>query len=450
VATITISGTVYTDNGVTPMGAGRTINVSVGGAASAASATTASDGTFTTGSFTSNSGDVLTVYLQGNTEVGGTITKGTGSNLTGIDIYQNSMNLRSDNGVALTQGNINTGLSNGASGVTALYSAKSASVFTTVEGIQVYVPSGQSVTFAASGGGNTYKGSFVNRGTINLCAMTLAGVGGYILDTNSSAIRFLTVNPGSGKVYTLGSNLTVTSGTITLTSGILDVSASNYQIQNTGTWTVTSGTINARAGTVIIGGSNTGLNNLTFYNLSIANFTSATNLTATNNVTVIGAFNLNGKTINCGGNWAITTGTFTASSGTVNLNGSGTQTISGTSTFYNLTTSGGDRTIAWTDGTTQTISNSVIGGGTSGHLQTWTGTGTGGWTVAMPSTQALAYLNVSYSTATGNTGVATNSTDGGNNVNWTFGPTGSVGLIGPGLCGASPLISHGGPRGGLV
>src|SRR6266853_3709580 len=70
-------------------------------------------------------------------------------------------------------------------------------------------------------------------------------------------------------------------------------------------------------------------------------------LTATNNtITVSGNITINGGTldlsgtsplVNAGGNWTLSSGSFTSSTGTVVFNGTGAQTVSGSTTFGNLT-----------------------------------------------------------------------------------------------------------------
>ncbi len=71
--------------------------------------------------------------------------------------------------------------------------------------------------------------------------------------------------------------------------------------------------------------------------------------------------------LNVAGNWA-NTGTFTPRSGTVTLNGTN-QTITGTTTFYNLTKSvAAADTLTFGADQTQTISNIWTANGASGNL----------------------------------------------------------------------------------
>jgi len=173
---ITLSGTVYTNEGTTTMGSGRTVEVSINGAASAGSATTASDGTYTISSLTINPGDVLTLYLQGNTEKGVTVTTGTGSNMTGIDIYQNDLVVRSDNGGSFTGANMNTSATNADTGISAIYSASNSTTTTLASGKNLYLASGQ--TYAPGTSSTiTVPGNFTNKGTFTPAQSTLTLTG---------------------------------------------------------------------------------------------------------------------------------------------------------------------------------------------------------------------------------------------------------------------------------
>jgi hypothetical protein len=180
------------------------------------------------------------------------------------------------------------------------------------------------------------------------------------------------------------------------------------------------------------------------------------NLTVTANVThTAGTLALNGHTVTVATGYS-TTGTTTrlltfddgsgnggaiAVTGTLTVTGSGLTVTPGHGTvrltspvsqtvnvgasgaaFANLvaTTSGG--TLKFTDGTTTTVTNSV-----TFQNVTLTGTGSAGWTIAMPATQTIDHITVDHSTATGNTAVAgTGSVDALNNVNWTFSSTPTV------------------------
>jgi hypothetical protein len=582
----TISGLVYGPDRTSPLADGLRVDVSVNGGASAANTTTAMDGSFSLANVTAAAGAVLTVYLQGNTEVGVTVTTSTDDDMPGVDLYQNWLAARSDGGT-LTAGDMNTADGNGDSGITSIFSAGAGTV-TLAAGKSFVVVAGQ--TFSGEASTVTVPGDWVNLGTFtaSTSTVTLTGTGsGGKVTSGGSAFRNLTVN-GSGGTYTLQDALSV-SNVLTVTAGTLDVSASNHAVTLTGTaatvWSV-AGTFTARSGTVTFSGNSPSITpgGSSFYDLTIESASAATvNATSTlvvthaltigtfktlslngNNLTMTGAtfsnsgelrlkgsetltgfvndansglvgyndsgsathtglaagnsywsvsftgnstwkasaalnvssdqadaftvnsgctFDANGQTVsaigratvsggtylaktatqtfgsltvngsnptftgstgvvtvggaltlgsasvtftapsttlNVGGNFAHTAGTFTHNNGSVVLTGVN-QTISGSTTFYDLTkVVASAAALTFTDGTTQTVDNSINLQGASGQLLTLQGSSTGGWTVDFPATQTLSNLSVSRSTNTGTLAIASNSTDGGNNSGWSF------------------------------
>ncbi|MEK7570088.1 MAG: hypothetical protein AAB515_01420 [Patescibacteria group bacterium] len=167
-----------------------------------------------------------------------------------------------------------------------------------------------------------------------------------------------------------------------------------------------------------------------------------------------GALNLKGDYAN--------SGTFTDSGGTVTLNGTGQQTLSATMTgssdfnVLTITNINGTYTndscgtpsaygvifaasvttatlniatagvkVQFLAGSTVTVSTTLNLQGGVGNRVVLRSSTTSVWTLAAPVTQTVTYVDVSYSTATGNTVIATDGTskDCANNTNWTF-PTG--------------------------
>lgn len=135
--------------------------------------------------------------------------------------------------------------------------------------------------------------------------------------------------------------------------------------------------------------------------------------------------------IDVAGSWT-KTGGFTARSATVTFDGadSTTQTLSGGSTFYNFRTtipSSLGRSLAFTDGTTQTVSGKWTIMGASGKVIILTRTGTSSnWTIS-PTAALVTYALVDHSDSTLAI-CATYSTSGGsNNANWSFSTGSSCG-----------------------
>ena len=180
-------------------------------------------------------------------------------------------------------------------------------------------------TFTQSGGTSTFNGT----------AQSITGTG-------ATTFNNLTLSGSSTK--TLGAAITV-NGNLSIGNGItLDVSTSNYALTVNGNWS-NSGTFTPRNGTVTLSG--TGAQSITgattFYNLSLSGGNTTTLAAA---ITVSGNLNIaSGDTLDVStSNYAVTvngswtnSGTFTARSGTVTLNGASAQMMSGNAmTFYNL------------------------------------------------------------------------------------------------------------------
>ncbi len=140
---------------------------------------------------------------------------------------------------------------------------------------------------------------------------------------------------------------------------------------------------------------------------------------------------------NVGGNW-INSGTFTADTSTITLNGT-SQNINGSSSFYNLTKSVASAdTLTFEAGKTTTIASggTLTLNGASGQLLTLaSSTGSSAWNLVLTDatvTKAIDYVSVSWSDASGSHASQkainpTNSIDGGNNTDWFTSNTAPIG-----------------------
>ncbi len=370
------------------MASGRTVSVSVNGGAAAGSATTAVDGTYTISGITAASGAVVAVYLQGNTEVGVLVTLSTGSDMAGMDIYQNDLVTRSDNGGLLTAANLTTGRANNATGLSSIYSTTTShgitSAVTLATGKSLYIPAGHSL----APGGNitlTVPGSFTNRGTYVATTSTttvLTGAAsGERLTSNGSAFGPLTINAPAG-TYTLQDPLIV-NNTLTLTAGTLDVSVNNYGVTLKGSLTVTSGAFTARSGTVTFAGTSGvwTLNGNALYGLTVTSGTLA----------FVGSVTATGPTIVSGGTLQIPTGGNAATlQGGMMVNG-GTVAFGSTLNVGDLSLSSGTFNVS----TTTNISGnlSITGGTWSNSLRNVIFTGTGSHTLKTNGNDLTAVLH---------------------------------------------------------
>jgi hypothetical protein len=295
-----ISGTVYTDEGRTTIAAGRTVSISINGAAvGTGSTTTASDGTYTLSGLVTSAGQVLTVYLDGATEKAVTVTVAPGTDISGFNLYQNRLITRCDDGgCSITNTNLDTADNNGDTDISAIYS--------------------------------------VNSGVLNV---------------------------KSGKALLVGANATFTPGA----------------------------NVNVGSGITLVGTLAAGSNTLTLSGTWLKNVA----------------------------------GAFTAGTSTVLLDGTN-QTMSGSTTFYNLTkTVTSAATLTFWKGTTQTISNTLTLNGAANNLLSLRSSHAGTqWTINPQGTRSLTYIDVKDSTCSNATACApTNSGNSGNNTNWTISVT---------------------------
>ncbi len=491
---VSVAGTVYSDDGVTTMASGRIVSVSVNGTATAGTGATAGDGTYSISNVFMNAGDVLTLYLDDNTEKGVTVTVADGSDMTGIDIYQDDLITRCDNSCALSNANLSTADANGDTDIDAIYRTPSSTTVVVAAGKNLYIPSGHTYapgagsTTVAVGGNVTNMGTYTNGGNNTL---TLSGSSTQTLRSNGSVFGAITLNSNGG-TYTLQDALTAT-GSMTFTKGTLDVSSGNYSLTVKGHWLVSNGRFNGRSGTVtfnapssqLLNGSGSsfynilhnaaGTLNLNTRSLTGSNmFTNSAGTLSTNNlsasfgglVTISGGtytassalqtFNdgllINGGTFTgstgdmTASGVTLTSGTFTAPSGTFNVSGNwvqksgftftpgtntvtltGTnQTLSGSTTFYNLTKSvTAADTLTFEHGSTQTITNTLTLNGTDGNLLSLRSSQDGTeWDIDPQTTRTISYVDVKDSNNINATEIdctSSNCTDSGNNTNWSFG-----------------------------
>ena len=346
-----------------------------------------------------------------------------------------------------------------------------------------FTPGTQTVTFAA-----TTTGKTITTGGKSFYNVTWNGSGDWTLQDNftvsgSIAMTLGTLNlngktlskGGSGQTLTLGNGFTLNIGTgafstgnnlklVVPTGAIVTASTGAFigvslTVSGTGTWTFTGAGyvyLNGDNGTLAISSSNwtpatstiyiasgsytiTVNTNQPLYNFVVGragvNASSAVvlqaNLTVQNDFTIlyyagrIRTFNAGSYTINVGGNWA-NGDTFTAGTSTVNFNdATKTSTISGTTTFYNFTSTTPNKAIRFTAGTTQTFTSFALTG-TAGNLITIdTNTGADTFTLSdSAGANQVYYTSVTRSTAGGgatwNAFTSDGNVDGGGNTGWVF------------------------------
>jgi hypothetical protein len=105
----TISGTVFDANG-NPITTGRTIKLIQNGSLSGTTASSDALGIYTFSGLTLANGDKIVVYIGGGaSEKGATVTFTGTSDINTLNIYQNQLVVRSDNGSVVTNANLKSG-----------------------------------------------------------------------------------------------------------------------------------------------------------------------------------------------------------------------------------------------------------------------------------------------------------------------------------------------------
>jgi len=224
--------------------------------------------------------------------------------------------------------------------------------------------------------------------------------------------------------FTFGSSAGGSSGTFTAPSSNMNITGSMASYAGN------TSVFNANGGTVtLVGalGSSYNYDGFDFNNLTINKTNTlilGANLDVNGNLTLTaGTFNAGANQINVAGNWISSGGTFT-STGTVILDGVN-QSISGSTSFYNLTKSVATAaSLTFTAGSTQIVTNTLTLNGASGQLLSIVSSSPGvQWNINPQATRIVSYLNVQDSVNTNVTPIlaGSSSVDAGNDVNWDFG-----------------------------
>ena len=138
-------------------------------------------------------------------------------------------------------------------------------------------------------------------------------------------------------------------------------------------------------------------------------------------LTITGTLSAGAGTVNLSGTWT-RTGTFTPGTSTVGIVGSGTATITGTNTFYKFSCTTAGKTINFTAGERQTITNTLTFTGTSAsRIVLRSATSGTRWDIDPQGTRSVDYVDCQDSYNRNATVItAAHSKDSGNTVNWDF------------------------------
>jgi len=224
-------------------------------------------------------------------------------------------------------------------------------------------------------------------------------------------------------------NVVVTGGTVSAPAVLDDTSftvAGNWEISGDGVFTPGAGRVVLDAGatgkTIITSSSGADdFCDVTFNGAGGA-WTLQDALEATNLTIASGTLTAGSVTITVDGDWDSSGGTFDYGTSTVTLASGTTATLTGNTNFYNLTCLIGGKTINFTAGSTQTISETLTLTGSSSSFITLCSTSAGtAWNLNDSGLNSVNFVDVADSDASlGNVITALNSTDSGNNIDWRF------------------------------
>ena len=237
-------------------------------------------------------------------------------------------------------------------------------------------------------------------------------------DTRSLYTGGLTVS--SGATLTLGGVSFASFGSVTLSEGSTAVYTGPSPDDSPGAVTL----LDTAHHDITLSPSSTNT-----FNLPADGFTVNGDITINSSATLDATESDYGMTV--AGDWVNNAGSggFTAQAGTVTLTSGVDHTISGSTTFYDLTydisADSAERTLTLTAGTTQAISSggTLTLKGASGKLLTIASSAASVAYLAVngAATAEVDYVSASYNDASpGKSIIATNSTDAGNNYNWIF------------------------------
>ncbi|MDY6987456.1 MAG: hypothetical protein SWQ30_05300, partial [Thermodesulfobacteriota bacterium] len=342
----TVSGTLYSDEGVTPItGAAKTVNLQVNGQGTYTAETNSADGTFSISDVYMVAGDVVTLFVDDETEKAVTVTRSAGSDISGLDLYQNRVIVRHEDAGPITNADLSQYDKDDDGDIHFTSNANSLIVDNDHElhvwtgdsfspGGSVTTSSGgtspgsdihihTNATFTAGGSiscGGSWTAESGSSFTHSSNTVTFAATAtGKTITTNGQSFYNLTLNNAGGG-WTFQDNVDVAND-LTITNGqVTGPSSGTINIGNN--WDVSGGTFTHNDSEVIFDATDSGNtitsgSNGTFYDLSFngagGSWTFQDNVDVANDLTIT-----NGQvtgpssgTINIGNNWDVSGGTFT-------------------------------------------------------------------------------------------------------------------------------------------
>ncbi len=255
------------------------------------------------------------------------------------------------------------------------------------------------------------NGSYVNNGgTFNAGSQPVTFTGSGTINSGSTLFNNLNVN-ASG-TYTLADALSVNDN-LNIQAGELDANGQMDMV--TGLTTISGGTYSASTATQTFSGGLT---------ISGGIFSGSGGDVSTTDLTLSsGTLTAPSGNFDVSGAWDRIGGTFDPGTYTVTLDGTD-QTISGNTTFYNLTkTVSSADTLTFEAGSTQTIEHTLTLQGASGNLLSLRSSSNGtAWNIDPQGTKNIGDVDAKDSDNINATVISPHtSIDSGNNTSWSFG-----------------------------
>lgn len=255
---VTFSGTIYHDQGVTPVGIGTGVALHVNGSATATTTTTA-NGAYSFSEVTIEAHDVVAVYIDGEAEDGALVAKYSDTEIsdqsvTGMDIYKDRLILRTSTAdLNLTTLNLELADDAGDADLTSVYRVEGdelkmgyakellvwpSTTHTTSGAIYTHDLEVQG-TLTVGTGSITASGSFVQEGTLNLSgSVILTSVdSGEVLSVASTALNDVILDNGLEAYFRFdeGTGLNTSGSTLNTASGGSLTNGPTFVQTNTGT-----------------------------------------------------------------------------------------------------------------------------------------------------------------------------------------------------------------------
>ncbi len=232
-----ISGIVYAGEGTSPFGAGTTIAISHNGG-TIGTTVTGAGGQFTFANIHMTGGTIISIFIKGAVQKAAVVTLASGGSMTGVNLYQSHLIVRSDSGsVALSNANLAIADNSGDTDLTVLYDITA--------GNNLTVKSGYTLTVWP----NSYYQPSANVNTIGDIKVrgTFIGLSNNI-NLSGSWIKY------DGGTFIAGSSLVKMSGTNQTLSG--SNTFYNFMKSATGAFTLTfgAGTTQQFNGTMTLNG----------------------------------------------------------------------------------------------------------------------------------------------------------------------------------------------------